>query len=163
VDHRRVLQQVVAWARGEDNIRVVVLTGSVARGEGGFDELSDLDLELYVSDPSQLLDQDTWYQQFGDVLVLEALENPGWHPTRPVYYADGKIDFMIAPTGVLARGILKARNRIATFRYFRLPITSDCVCRYTKHSLSHGAYPHPCATERTLWRNNRWQSEQDGS
>jgi predicted nucleotidyltransferase len=49
VDHRTVLQRVIAWARHDDIVRVVVLTGSVARGDGAFDELSDLDLELYVS------------------------------------------------------------------------------------------------------------------
>ena len=42
-----------------------------------------------------------WYRQFGEVLVVEALPNPGWHPTRLVYYVDGKIDFMIAPVQVL--------------------------------------------------------------
>lgn len=105
MDHRVVLQQVTAWARSEDNIRVVVLTGSVARGEGAFDELSDLDVELYVNNPSALLDHDSWYEQFGEVLIVEALDNPGWHPTRLVYYADGKIDFMVAPTHVLADGV----------------------------------------------------------
>jgi aminoglycoside 6-adenylyltransferase len=98
MDQMTVLQQVIAWARREDTVRVVVLTGSVARGEGAFDEWSDLDIELYVSNPSALLDHDTWYEQFGEVLVVEALENPGWHPTPLVYYADGKIDFIIAPT-----------------------------------------------------------------
>jgi aminoglycoside 6-adenylyltransferase len=105
MDQRAALQQVVAWARGEENIRVLVLTGSVARGEDAFDELSDLDLELYVNDPSALLSQAGWYDQFGEVLVVEALQNPGWHPTRLVYYADGKIDFMIAPTQAVASGV----------------------------------------------------------
>jgi aminoglycoside 6-adenylyltransferase len=109
VDHRTVLQRVIAWARHEDTIRVVVLTGSVARGDGAFDELSDLDLELYVSNPSELLNDDTWYEQFGEVLVVEALENPDWHPTRLVYYADGKIEFMVAPTRVLGNGVFHDR------------------------------------------------------
>jgi aminoglycoside 6-adenylyltransferase len=109
VDHRKVLKQVADWARSDDTIRAVVLTGSVARGEGAFDELSDLDVELYVSEPSALLEHDTWYEQFGEVLVVEALDNPGWHPTRLVYYADGKIDFMIASTSVLTDGVFYER------------------------------------------------------
>ena len=118
MDQRAVLDRVVAWACQDDNTRVVVLTGSVARGEGGFDELSDLDVELYVTDPSVLLETDAWYHQFGEVLVVEALENPGWHPTRLVYYFDGKIDFMVAPTVVLADGV--------TFdRPFRVVIDKD--------------------------------------
>jgi len=105
MDHRIVLQQVVAWASHEDTIRAVVLTGSVARGDQSFDALSDLDLELYVTDPSALLEHDAWYHQFGEVLVVEALENPEWHPTRLIYYAEGKIDFMVASTSVLAHGV----------------------------------------------------------
>ena len=31
--------------------------------------------------------------------------NPGWHPTRLIYYVDGKIDFMIAGVDVADRGI----------------------------------------------------------
>ena len=102
MDHRAVLDRLVAWARAEETIRAVVLTGSVARDPDAVDEDADLDIELYVTDPAPLLEEDAWYRQFGEVLVVEALENPGWHPTRLVYYADGKIDFMIAPAGVLA-------------------------------------------------------------
>jgi aminoglycoside 6-adenylyltransferase len=105
MDQVAVLERVVAWARHDDNIRVLVLTGSVARGDGAFDELSDLDIELYVTDPSELLEHEAWYRRFGEVLVVEALENPGWNPTRLVYYADGKLDFMVAATGVLQDGV----------------------------------------------------------
>jgi aminoglycoside 6-adenylyltransferase len=84
-----LLDDVVAWARDDDNVRLVVLTGSVARGEG-VDELSDLDVELYAHDPDELLADRTWYRRFGDVLAVEELENPGWNPTRLVYYVDGK-------------------------------------------------------------------------
>jgi aminoglycoside 6-adenylyltransferase len=96
------------------------LTGSVARGDGAFDQLSDLDVELYVNEPAVLLGQSTWYEQFGDVLVVEALDNPGWHPTRLVYYADGKIDFMIAPAQVLAVGV-------AYDRQFRVLLDKDHI------------------------------------
>lgn len=139
VDHRAVLQQVIAWARREDTIRVVVLTGSVARGNNAFDELSDLDLELYVNEPSELLDHDAWYEQFGQVLVVEALENPGWHPTRLVYYADGKIDFMVAPTGVLAHGV-------SYDRAFQLLLDKDNVHSAFRRR-SPQAYPMPTRTE----------------
>jgi aminoglycoside 6-adenylyltransferase len=91
----------VEWARSDDNIRASVLTGSLARDPGKADAESDLDVELYVTYPSLLLEEDIWYHQFGEVLVVEALENSDWHPTRLVYYADGKIDFMIAPATVL--------------------------------------------------------------
>ena len=101
MDHRAVLEHIVEWAQSDHNIRALVLTGSVARGAGAADAEADLDVELYVTNPVLLLQDDTWYHQFGEVLVVEALENPGWHPTRLIYYADGKIDFMIASATVL--------------------------------------------------------------
>jgi aminoglycoside 6-adenylyltransferase len=103
VDQERRLADVVAWADGDENIRLVVVTGSFARGTA--DELSDLDVELYVQDPSALLGDRGWYRRFGDVLAVEELENPGWNPTRLVYYVDGKIDFMVGALSVLDGGV----------------------------------------------------------
>ena len=97
MDHQRVLAKVVEWASADDNIRAVVLTGSMARGVEHTDEWSDLDIELYVDDPARLLDDDSWYATFGKVLAVEALPNPGAHPTRLLYLVDGKIDFTVAP------------------------------------------------------------------
>jgi aminoglycoside 6-adenylyltransferase len=101
MDHQRVLADITAWATAKDNIRAVILTGSVARNETH--ELSDLDVELYLREPSQLLEDRSWYPRFGDVLVVEELPNPGWHPTRLIYYVDAKIDFTIAPITALAQ------------------------------------------------------------
>lgn len=92
---RRLLAGVTEWAEADDNVRVAILTGSAAR-DGG-DALSDLDVELYVGDPTALLADRSWYQRFGTVLAVEELPNPGWHPTRLLYLQGGKIDFMIAP------------------------------------------------------------------
>lgn len=99
-----LLATVVRWARSQENIRLLVLTGSQADLQAR-DDLSDLDLELYVRDNQSLLRQADWYHQFGEVLVVEALRNPRWHPTRLVYYAGAKIDFMIAPEAVLEKGV----------------------------------------------------------
>lgn len=101
MDLQEALSTVIDWARNDDNIRVVVLTGSAARGVRATDEWSDLDIEVYAADPSRLLEDASWYARFGKVLVVEALSNPGWYPTRLLYLVDGKIDFMIAPVSSL--------------------------------------------------------------
>jgi aminoglycoside 6-adenylyltransferase len=105
MDQQVVLDNVQRWAAADPNIRLVVLTGSVARGPAATDALSDIDVELYVVDPGRLLDHRDWYQRFGQVLVVEELENPDWSPTRLVYYIDGKIDFMVAPMETATHGI----------------------------------------------------------
>lgn len=112
MDHRRTLEAILEWASGEENVRAVILTGSGARGEDEIHDLSDLDLELYVREPAQLLDETGWYEAFGDVLVVEALPNPGWHPTRLVYYVDGKVDFMVAPVAALAEAMYTRPFRV---------------------------------------------------
>jgi aminoglycoside 6-adenylyltransferase len=127
VDHQAVLEQVVEWARSDGNIRASVLTGSVARDAQGVDTEADLDVELYVTTPSLLLQDDTWYQQFGEVLVVEALVNPGWHPTRLIYYADGKIDFMIAPATILSSAVHYDRP-------FRILLDKDGVSNAFQHT-----------------------------
>ena len=110
MDQGRVLEDVIAWAAGDDNIRLVVVTGSFARGEEHVDPLSDLDLELYVRDPAPLLERHEWYRPFGEVLAIEALENAGWNPTRLIYYVNGKIDFMIGSVDALSDGVAYDRE-----------------------------------------------------
>jgi aminoglycoside 6-adenylyltransferase len=122
MDHQAVLEHILGWAQADPTIRATVLTGSLARGPEAADAESDLDVELYVTDPALLLQDDTWYHQFGEVLVVEALENPGWHPTRLVYYADGKIDFMIAPDTVL-------QGSVEYDRPFRILLDKDGAAR----------------------------------
>jgi aminoglycoside 6-adenylyltransferase len=102
MDHQGVLGTIIEWAEADDNIRAVVLTGSMARGVEHTDEWSDLDVELYAEDQARLLDDDSWYATFGKVLAVEALPNPGEHPTRLLYLVDGKIDFTVAPATSLA-------------------------------------------------------------
>lgn len=93
------LSEVIAFAEDE-NIRVVLVTGSTARGETH--PLSDLDVELYGRDPQPLLPDDSWHWRFGRVVAVEALPNPGWHPTRLLYLTGAKkIDFVIAPVTAL--------------------------------------------------------------
>lgn len=107
------LKKVIDWANSEGNIRTVILTGSGAR-ENDMDELSDLDIELYVKNPTVLLNGSGWYSQFGDVLAVEALTNPSWHPTRLVYYIKGKIDFMIAPENAISSATYTRPFRVLT-------------------------------------------------
>lgn len=113
-----MLERIVDWARSDPNVRLVVLTGSLARGPDEVHPLSDADVELYVRDPDDLLGRRDWYRRFGDVLVVEELDNPGWHPTRLVYYVDAKVDFMVGPVGAVEHG--------ATYeRPFRILVDKD--------------------------------------
>jgi hypothetical protein len=90
VDQAGVLAQVVGWAEDDENVRAVVLEGSVLRDDGSVDEWSDLDVRLYVSAPEPPLQSREWFEQFGKVPAIEALENPGWYPTRLVHWRQSR-------------------------------------------------------------------------
>jgi aminoglycoside 6-adenylyltransferase len=134
VEQWRVLDNVERWALADENIRLVVLTGSAARGWDAVNELSDLDIELYARDTSPLLGRRDWYQQFGHVLVVEELEDPEWHPTRLIYYVDGKIDFMIAD-------VEATREGIAYERPFRALVDKDGLGARLRRAISPDAQP----------------------
>jgi aminoglycoside 6-adenylyltransferase len=145
LDHERLLAQLVSWAEREDAIRAVVLTGSAARGPHSMDRLSDLDVELYVNEPARYLDDDSWYHQFGRVLVVEALDNPGWHPTHLVHYVGGKIDFMVGPADALAQS-----DRA---RPFKLLVDKDGLAAGVRSApVSDSAPPEPA----DFLRCNQW-------
>jgi predicted nucleotidyltransferase len=55
MDYEFVKSELARWAEAEDNIRAILITGSAGCGET--DDLSDLDIELYVRDPEPLLSE----------------------------------------------------------------------------------------------------------
>lgn len=139
MDQERILEDVRRWASTDENVRLVVLTGSVAREGHAADELSDLDIELYVLDTAPLLNHGDWYQRFGQVLVVEELENPDWHPTRLIYYVDGKIDFMIAQ-------VETAKGGIGYTRAYRVVVDNDGLADHLHLTSDPKAHP-PTAAE----------------
>jgi aminoglycoside 6-adenylyltransferase len=145
MDQLDVLDHVRSWASDEGNVRLVVLTGSFAEADAGRDELSDLDIELYVLDPESLLQRSDWYRRFGQVLVVEELENPEWHPTRLIHYVGGKIDFMIASIGV-------AKSGVGYVRPYRIVLDKDDVADHLYRQADPAAGP-PTPVEFDRWIN----------
>jgi aminoglycoside 6-adenylyltransferase len=92
---RRACRRTSWKPRGMDyNKAIDTLTaGSAAANETH--PLSDRDIEVYATNPAPLLSDDSWWDQLGEVLVVERLANPGWHPTRLVYYVGGKLDLTV--------------------------------------------------------------------
>lgn len=99
MNQEATVAQIARWAVADENIRTVLVTGSAARGD--HDALSDVDVELYLRDPNALLHSRAWYEQFGEVLAVEELDNADWMPTRLLYLVDGKIDFALGDTASL--------------------------------------------------------------
>jgi aminoglycoside 6-adenylyltransferase len=99
VDYDNAIRSLTAWAHSSGNVRAMVMTGSGAAGEPH--PLSDRDIEIYARDPAPLLADDSWWDRLGDVLVVERLADPNWHPSRLVYYVGGKLDLTVIRADVL--------------------------------------------------------------
>ncbi len=101
------LDALVDWARGENDVLAVVLTGSRARPDPDLDGLSDYDVLLYLRDPEAFAASDAWLERFGSVLVSlrDGYQLDGSPvTTRLVQYDDGtKIDFTLCGPAHLDR------------------------------------------------------------
>ncbi|WP_378733501.1 aminoglycoside 6-adenylyltransferase [Nocardia brasiliensis] len=95
--------RVVEWARGRADIRVVLLTGSRARGDGAVDALSDHDIELYTTELDKYAGDDEWVHELGAVWVNVELEGPYDNPAHLVFFEGGvKVDFQVVSVDRLA-------------------------------------------------------------
>ena len=101
-DRLKVLDEILEFAKKSDNIRAVVLQGSLANPINRIDDLSDLDPLFYVKDVSEFTDDDKWLNQFGQIItrLYDDWDLGGNLKSyiRMVIYEDGlKVDFGIAP------------------------------------------------------------------
>jgi aminoglycoside 6-adenylyltransferase len=95
--HAHIMERLLSWARVDENVRAVIVTGSSARSAGAADRFSDRDVELVARDPAALLEDDAWIHAIAPVWVALYLENEGFPDTRLVFFEDAhKVDFTIA-------------------------------------------------------------------
>ncbi|WP_063054042.1 aminoglycoside 6-adenylyltransferase [Nocardia arthritidis] len=95
MDYGDVLSALVSWAEACSGVRALVLTGSAA--EGTDHPLSDRDIQVFATDVPALLEDESWWERLGEVLVVERLEDSDGNPTRLVYFGGGKLDFTLLP------------------------------------------------------------------
>ena len=86
------LEPIVNWARAEDAIRAMVITGSLARFDGSTDGYSDLDAQIITTDIGRYTADDSWLDDLGEVWIRFPLYED--QPYRLVWFAGGvKVDF----------------------------------------------------------------------
>lgn len=93
------LNQIIDWARNNNNVSVALLTSSLSNPNAPRDDFSDLDIELVFNDLSSVLASDSWLSEFGKV-IAKVVENEavfaGKHAMRMVLYDDYvKVDFKL--------------------------------------------------------------------
>ncbi len=65
-----LIDKIVALAHADDDIRAVILEGSLA-AHFQVDELSDYDINIYARKYASYLEDDQWMRQVGDVLLYQ--------------------------------------------------------------------------------------------
>ena len=90
------LQKIISWAEKNDSVRMLIQTGSHVRTDNTSDELSDLDIEMFVDDVSKFANSNLWTKEIDKVWVCLPLVNSVGDPTRLVIFKDGvKVDFTL--------------------------------------------------------------------
>jgi aminoglycoside 6-adenylyltransferase len=94
-----VLARIVAWARGNESVRAVLLEGSRGNRSSVFDEFSDYDIAIVVTDRAPFVESVDWAAWFGPILVhwgdhrvIDGITDDMWL----VMYESGKrIDYCV--------------------------------------------------------------------
>lgn len=91
-----LIDKIVALAQADENIRAVILEGSLA-AQFQVDQLSDYDINIYALDYERYLLDDRWLSQLGDVLIYQKEQFQFCDtiiPTRLVLFRDReRVDF----------------------------------------------------------------------
>ncbi len=103
-------QRIIEWAEAQAEVRAVLLTSTRAVPGAPVDALSDHDVVLIVRSIQPFVEDRTWINDFGDVLVVY------WDPVHPdpdfgievianvTQYASGlKIDFTLWPVSLFEK------------------------------------------------------------
>jgi aminoglycoside 6-adenylyltransferase len=106
--NRSLLDKVVALAYADEDIRAVILEGSLAV-QFQVDELSDYDVNIYTRNAEKYLVDDRWLSQIGRVILYQK--------EKFQFYED------IVPTRLV---LFRNRERI-DFSFWRLTILADIV------------------------------------
>lgn len=93
-----IISRITSWSGVQDPIRAVLLTSSRASTVAHTDALSDFDVVLVVTDPQLLIQDLSWQETIGEVMVRLPVENERIGPVhlRMVIHTDGtKVDYCI--------------------------------------------------------------------
>lgn len=87
------IEKLRFWSSEQPDIEASAIVGSWARGTARAD--SDIDVIVITSEPSKLLDDNAWFEQFGQVEKFKR-EDWGLVQSLRVHYANGQeIEFGI--------------------------------------------------------------------
>jgi len=122
------LQRITQWARLSDDIRALVVTGSLARDDGSSDTFSDLDLQVITTDVKRYTSADNWLRDLGDVWIRYPLNRK--LPYRLVWFRGGiKVDFQFLDIGDIHTMAAEAELSAEYMRGYHILLDKDALFR----------------------------------
>jgi aminoglycoside 6-adenylyltransferase len=96
------LDAVTSWAGLQADVHAVVLLGSQARSETPADEVSDVDLVLFVDEPSRYVGDDAWLRHFGEPLLslVEQTAVGAFEERRVLFRSGLEVDVSVLPAAL---------------------------------------------------------------
>ena len=136
-NRQNVLKDIIDFAIKDENIRVLVLQGSLANPVDRIDQLSDLDPLFYVKDISKLVDNEMWLNQFGDIIIsvydnFISKDNIKSYIKMVIYEGGLKVDFGIAPIELI--------KDISDLRFYKVLIDKDGLITEEKVNTEENFY-----------------------
>ncbi len=137
-----LLPKVLDWARQEAAIRALVVTGSLARGDGSTDEWSDLDAQIIAREYAPYIRDDSWLDGLGEVWIRFPRYRDA--PYRLVWFAGGiKVDFQFQRVDALQQMIRGGALSDEYLRGYIVALDKDALFRTLPPSPR--IFPQPAA------------------
>lgn len=134
------IHRIANWARQTDDIRALVVTGSLARRDNTTDQFSDLDLQVITQDLRTYTANDNWLNSLGDVWIRLPLNRDV--PYKLVWFRDGiKVDFQFLDIGDFHTVVSKSQLPDEYLRGYHVILDKDALFRDL--SPSPRVFPQP--------------------
>ena len=158
------LAAVTAWARARDDVRGLILVGSLARTEAPADEWSDVDVIAFVDDPAPYLEGAGWLEELGRPVLtfVEDTIRPGLRERRVLLEGGVDVDVVLVPaaeaiglipdaTVLLGRGHLLLHDELGL-----APHLAELVGPPAEPPPDEAALEQVCAD---LWYHGLWTAK----
>jgi len=136
-----LLDKIVAFALADEEIRAVILEGSLATG-AQVDELSDYDVNIYARNSEHYLSDDHWMTHFGEVLLYQKEVFQFYAasiPTRLILFRHGKrIDFSFWQLDLLTEMVRGSKEYESYKNCYKILVDKDRLAEQLKPASGAG-------------------------
>lgn len=132
------VRRTLLWAKQQPEVRSVILVGSQTRIDHPADKWSDIDFQVFVTNPAPFLSSNDWVSMLGAVWLCLPYQQHNAEPERLVILEGGqKVDFHFFPISELVDMVQKQSLQDVYHRGYEILLDKDGLaikippCPYT--------------------------------